>query len=443
MATERQAPNTLLASAGLNGAVTDVDDDPDSPDGLDMDATGNNINTDARFSFPTPSDALTNGADLQEFKAAVSEFDTGQTGTPEARLELWEAGSLVRAGTNVNVTSQQQIITFTWNATEISAAADVECKFVGTKSGGSPTARNTVNLDAIEWNAEIDSSQSLTSVGLHDAGPSFFSPQLNQNLISVGVFDTVPTFFGPQLDSNLTSVGLFDASVTFFGTTVANEQNLTSVGVFTAAATFFAPEVRLTQSVTSVGVHDASVAFFGPQLDYNLTSIGLFDAGPTFPTITVANEQNLTLPLFNSAPTLFGPEVRLTQSLTAPLFGASVTFFSPQLDQNLASVGVFDASVTFFSPTVSLSIVSLTAPLFGASAIFFSPQLDHTLALGVFDAAPIFFTIQSTLAPVGKIGPVLQLTLGSVPQLTLTLGTPSQKVLTLGTPSTIVLSLGG
>ena len=40
MATERQAPDAILAQTDLSGAVTDIDDDPDSPDGLWLSASG-------------------------------------------------------------------------------------------------------------------------------------------------------------------------------------------------------------------------------------------------------------------------------------------------------------------------------------------------------------------------------------------------------------------
>ncbi len=78
-------------------------------------------------------------------------------GTPTARIELWQNGVLVRAGPNIDVTARsasQQVISLTWDATEILVAAAVECKVIGTKSGGSPANRASVDIGAVEWNAE-------------------------------------------------------------------------------------------------------------------------------------------------------------------------------------------------------------------------------------------------------------------------------------------------
>lgn len=177
MAAERHAPDAILAATEQSGAVTVIDEDPDSSGTDFLTASGNNVNTDCRVSFPTPTANPTVGADLQEFKIQVREFNTGQTGTPEARIELWESGSLVRAGSNVDVTTQDQVLSFLWNANELATADGslVEAKFVGTKSGGSPSARNTTELGAIEWNADVtgvaaggdgDATAALAALGL-------------------------------------------------------------------------------------------------------------------------------------------------------------------------------------------------------------------------------------------------------------------------------------
>lgn len=167
MAAETHRPDGQLSCAGL--ATCDVlehDDDPDVSS-VTVNATGNNTHTEYGIDFPTPSGNPTVGADLQEFRAGVEEFDSGQTGTPKARIELWENGVLVRAGTNVNV-SVYAVLSFTWNANELATADGslVQCKVIGVKSGGSPSARNTVRIGHIEWNAEVDAGGQVITVGL-------------------------------------------------------------------------------------------------------------------------------------------------------------------------------------------------------------------------------------------------------------------------------------
>ncbi|GAG93885.1 unnamed protein product, partial [marine sediment metagenome] len=90
MANERQAPDVLIDQDNLNGSVTDIQDDPDSPDTNWLTAISNNANSACRASFPAPTGNPTVGADLQEFRALVRKM--GGTGTPTARIELYENG---------------------------------------------------------------------------------------------------------------------------------------------------------------------------------------------------------------------------------------------------------------------------------------------------------------------------------------------------------------
>ena len=169
METERQSPDTIAAQTNLSGVVGDIQDDPDSPDANWMVASGNSVNTDVRVTLPTPTGNPTVGADLQEFKTWVRQFDTGQTGDPTARIELWENGSLIRAGSDVAITGSGQMVVFPWNANELvtSDGSLVECKVVGVKSGGGPSKRNTIDIGAIEWNVEYSAGSTPVSKDLN------------------------------------------------------------------------------------------------------------------------------------------------------------------------------------------------------------------------------------------------------------------------------------
>ena len=63
---------------------------------------------------------------------------------------------MVRAGSDENVTTSGHMVTFTWNASELGTADGslVEMKVVGTKAGGSPSNRNSVDIGAVEWNVD-------------------------------------------------------------------------------------------------------------------------------------------------------------------------------------------------------------------------------------------------------------------------------------------------
>lgn len=159
MPQERQAPDALLAQINLSGAVGAIQDDPDSADANWLTAPGANNNTEARVSFASPTGNPTVGADLQEFRALVRK--TNHSTNPTARIELWENGALVRAGTSTAISSTSGVVlSFTWNASELGTADGslVECKVVGTVGGGSPGNRASVEVGAIEWNAQYDAA---------------------------------------------------------------------------------------------------------------------------------------------------------------------------------------------------------------------------------------------------------------------------------------------
>ena len=161
-------------------------------------ATGNNTATSARVTFPTPTGNPTIGAGLQEFKALVRPFDAGQTGDPNARLELWENGVLVRAGSDTVLQNAggDILITLTWDANELGTADGslVECNFVGTKTGGSGSKRNTVDIGAVEWNVDYTAG-GPTPQAVGDATPTPVGALLRTTLKPIG--DASPTPVSP------------------------------------------------------------------------------------------------------------------------------------------------------------------------------------------------------------------------------------------------------
>jgi len=166
MTAERVVPNAELSDVGMVASVvTDHDGDPDTDTACTA-ATSNNIATEYGVDFGLPTANLTIGANLQEFRAGVRQFDTGQSGVPTARIELWENGSLIRAGGENNVTGAQQVISFLWNANEIATidGSLVQMKVIGTKAGGNPATRNAVDIGQMEWNADYTAGTSVTVV---------------------------------------------------------------------------------------------------------------------------------------------------------------------------------------------------------------------------------------------------------------------------------------
>ena len=158
MASEDLAPDSTIVSQTTfaESNTANIDDDPDSPDANWALIGGDNVSGQIRVSFPTPTDNPTTGADLQEIKVELRQQSVGQTGTPTARIDVWESGgaSAIHAGSEQNITSESsQVISETWNASSLTTAdgSAVEVDIVVTKSGGGPGARESCDIGAVKW----------------------------------------------------------------------------------------------------------------------------------------------------------------------------------------------------------------------------------------------------------------------------------------------------
>ncbi len=164
MANQTLSPDALLDQTGLTGSLTDIQDDPDSPDANWL-TTSNNTSTVARVSFPTPSGDLTVGAGLQEFRVLVRK--TNHSTNPTCTVDLYENGSLVTnlvSSTTISTTSGI-VLSGTWNASSLSNinGSLVECRVVGTPGSGNPSNRASVEVGAIEWNAVYTTSSQVVA----------------------------------------------------------------------------------------------------------------------------------------------------------------------------------------------------------------------------------------------------------------------------------------
>lgn len=159
MATETLVPTSIVSKSGVQGTdvanITSIGTD-------DTDyilATNNNTTSDVRFGFDSPSGNLTAAA-TQTITAVVREFDSGQTGTPTITIEIWETGGgapiVSSAITDVDQGNSDQTVsvTFTDANTTDDTGASLEVRLIGTKTGGSPGARNTVNFDYLKWDVD-------------------------------------------------------------------------------------------------------------------------------------------------------------------------------------------------------------------------------------------------------------------------------------------------
>ena len=163
MATETQIPDAVLASTNFTGSVSDIQDDPDAPDGNWLVATSITLPSSVRVSFPTPSGSLIPGLGLQEFRVLVAQTTPSNSGIPSVHLELWYNGALVYADTTVNVLGAGQIVSMVGDAASLPdlSGIGVECRVVTNPIGGAPSTRNNVDIGAIEWNLQYLETQPL------------------------------------------------------------------------------------------------------------------------------------------------------------------------------------------------------------------------------------------------------------------------------------------
>ncbi len=70
MASERLTVDNLATLTNLSGAITDIDDDPDSPDGLWITSDGGGA-AELIGDFENSSRTLKVGANLQEFRVLI------------------------------------------------------------------------------------------------------------------------------------------------------------------------------------------------------------------------------------------------------------------------------------------------------------------------------------------------------------------------------------
>jgi hypothetical protein len=109
------------------------------------------------LNFTDPAITLDDSADAQQIAFYVREFDAGQTGTATVQADIYDGtncADLHELGTSQNVPDQPgSLLTENWTSSGISGSADVCVQVTITKSGGAPGARQSGDMDAIEWRA--------------------------------------------------------------------------------------------------------------------------------------------------------------------------------------------------------------------------------------------------------------------------------------------------
>lgn len=171
MATETLSPESIGQQLNLTGSVTDIQDDPDSPDANWMlwDGSGNII---CRVLMPTPSGNPTTGAGLQEYRILIRNVAIGVNSTSWA-LQLYENNSqLSELATGSDPAEAGEVVVGTWDATLLTTpdGSLVEMRLIQTAGAtGNPGNQKGIDVGAMEWNVTFDVGGGSAAIPVYDA----------------------------------------------------------------------------------------------------------------------------------------------------------------------------------------------------------------------------------------------------------------------------------
>lgn len=148
MPTQRLAPGAILERVNLNGQLSAIQDDPDFADGSWLTVATAGSDVFLRVAFPTPSGDLIG---QQEIRAQVRK--TSQTSAPTCELVLYQSGIQVASLSGPTTITGVTVVSGTFDASLITDPVNIEARINGLAGGGSPSKRASLEVGAIEYNA--------------------------------------------------------------------------------------------------------------------------------------------------------------------------------------------------------------------------------------------------------------------------------------------------
>lgn len=386
MSLQTLAPDALLLQTNLVGAVTDIDESVDSPDGLWLTATSTTAASILRVSFPTPSGTLRTGANLQKFRIWVRK--TNFSGVPTATIELWQSGVLTStplAATNVTSTTGQ-LLEGTWDASGVTAA-NVELRITGTV-GGTGGNRATVEVGAVEWAAE-DTNVTVTPAVV--AGVASIPTPTVQTAISttatpavVSGAATVPT---PAVAAETRAFPATVQAVASIPTPAVQTGQRANPATVQAVTSIPTPAVQTDQRANPATVQAVTTiptpAFSSPVTAAPAT----VQAVASIPTPAVQVGQRANPATVQGAVTIPTPVTAVTSVTQPATVQAAVTIPAPTVKTGAGvSPDTVDAVVSIPAPTVATTTVTTPVRVLGTVTIpvpvVKTPKLIATVVLG-------------------------------------------------------------
>jgi hypothetical protein len=154
----------LYASSHITGSLANPTLALGEPDTLWSGVVNANTSATSRYAIADPVDPLTESATQTVNVLARKGFNSNN---PSVAVNLYvdgsPVGSLVASTTITSTTGQT--LTGTFNSSEVADPADVEIEVVVSGAGGSPSARNSAQINHIEWVADTTEAGEAHSGG--------------------------------------------------------------------------------------------------------------------------------------------------------------------------------------------------------------------------------------------------------------------------------------
>lgn len=144
---EALGPDGSPVKAGYSGDHTDVDDDPEDPDGSYMETT-TDASRSARFDFPTPASAPVTGDGLQLFQVLVTAPAEGST---DVELRILDNGAQFGIMDGISVAAGTTVLYhYYWDAADLTQADGSTCQMQVVLAGGQTTDGDS-RIEAVRW----------------------------------------------------------------------------------------------------------------------------------------------------------------------------------------------------------------------------------------------------------------------------------------------------
>lgn len=400
MPTERQAPDAILVQTALTGAVTAIDEDPDSPDAnwLTYDSGVNN-NTDCRVSFPTPTGNPTVGADLQNFRVQIRKNASGGNSTVWS-LQLWENGAQVAELATGTTTALDpgEVVSGTWNASSLGTADGslVECRLQQTSGGasGSGGNRRRIEIGAVEWNVDY-------TEGLADRTGTIAESHAAQTSSAAG--DVIVE--GSAANSSPAQTGSLAGDVIVEGTAAASSPAQTSaaVGDVIVEGSIAASSAAQTTAIVGSTTEARNGTIAETQPAQTSSSAGDVVVNGTVAGSAAAQTGALVADAVVDG-TIAAQNAAQSGSMSGdvPVSGAAVEAHAAQTGQASGDV-VVSGELAATQPAQTSALEGSTTELFGAIAEIHPPQTGAAAGEVIVEGTASYMAPEQIAAIVGDV----------------------------------------